>query len=159
MAEQEFKHIIRVANTDLDGNKHILQALRKIRGISFMVANAICEVTKTDKRMKAGNMQQETVEKLNDALKNPLKFRIPSWMLNRKKDPETGDNKHLIGADIKFTVDNDKKIMAMMKSYKGIRHQLGLPVRGQSTKSNFRRNKGKVQGVKRTKPAGKSSGK
>ena len=46
------------------------------------------------------------------------------------------------------------KFMKKIKSYRGIRHMFGLPVRGQRTRSNFRPNKGKVQGVKRGK-AGK----
>ena len=52
-----------------------------------------------------------------------------------------------------FTQDNDIKMLKKIKSYKGIRHSLGLPVRGQRTRSNFRKNKGKVMGVKRKEGA------
>ena len=52
-----------------------------------------------------------------------------------------------------FTQDNDIKMMKKMRSYKGIRHSLGLPVRGQRTKSNFRKNKGKVLGVRKKEGA------
>ena len=34
--------------------------------------------------------------------------------------------------------------MKKIRSYRGVRHGIGLPVRGQRTKSNFRKNKGKV---------------
>ena len=44
--------------------------------------------------------------------------------------------------------------MKKIRSYKGVRHTFGLPVRGQSTKSNFRKNKGKGSlGVQRKKIA------
>jgi len=57
----------------------------------------------------------------------------------------------LVG-DLKFTKENDIKLLKKVKSYRGMRHALGLPVRGQRTKSNFRRNKGKASlGVKRAK--------
>ena len=61
----------------------------------------------------------------------------------------------MTGTTLSFTQDNDIKMMKKIKSYKGVRHILGQPVRGQRTKSNFRKNKGKVLGVKRkegTKP-------
>ena len=70
-------------------------------------------------------------------------------MLNRRNDPEDGSDKHLLSSDLKFTVENDIKMMKKIKCYKGVRHSLGQPVRGQRTKSNFRRNKGKVMGVVR----------
>jgi small subunit ribosomal protein S13 len=44
-------------------------------------------------------------------------------------------------------------MMKRIRSYKGVRHSLGLPVRGQRTRSNFRKNKGKVLGVKRKEGA------
>jgi small subunit ribosomal protein S13 len=51
---------------------------------------------------------------------------------------------------LKFAKENDVKMMKKIKSYRGLRHQWSLPVRGQRTKSNFRRNKGKGSlGVKR----------
>jgi len=73
-------------------------------------------------------------------------------MLNRRNDYETNENMHLIGPDIKYVQENDIKLMKKIRSYKGIRHMKGLPVRGQRTKANFRRNKGKGSlGVQRKK--------
>jgi len=48
--------------------------------------------------------------------------------------------------------------MKKIKCYRGIRHMFNLPVRGQCTRSNFRKNKGKTTGVKKAK-GGKKSGK
>ncbi|MFC1754004.1 30S ribosomal protein S13 [Thermoproteota archaeon] len=150
----EFKHILRIANTDLDGNKPILSALKKIRGVSFMFANMVCSFAEIDKKKKTGELTDQEAEKLNDVVTNPLKYKAPVWMLNRRKDYETGEDKHIVTGDIGFLTGNDIKRLRLIKSYKGSRHGAGLPVRGQSTKSNFRRNKGKVTGVR--KKAGKS---
>ena len=150
MAEDSnFKHILRIANTDLDGNKPILSALRKIKGVSFMFANMVCNVTKVDKGKKTGYLNDDEARKLDDAIRNPQKYDAPLWMLNRRKDYDSGEDKHLTTGDIEFYRGNDIKRLRIIKSYRGIRHGEGLPVRGQSTKSNFRKNKGKVTGVKR----------
>lgn len=151
--KQELKYFVRIANTDLDGNKPISHALTKIKGLSFMFSNAILNVARIEKTKKTGYLSDEQVSKIDDIIKEPLKFGIPSWMFNRKKDPEEGIDKHLIGATLTFMQDNDIKMMKKIKSYKGVRHILGLPVRGQRTKSNFRKNKGKVLGVKKKEGA------
>ena len=147
--KQELKYFVRIANTDLDGNKQLGNSLIKIKGISFMISNAICNAAGIQKTKKTGYLSDNEVERIDDVLKEPSKFKLPSWLFNRKKDPEDNADKHLLGANLSFTQDNDIKMMKKMKSYKGIRHSLGLPVRGQRTRSNFRRNKGKVMGVKR----------
>lgn len=156
MAEQEFRHIIRVVNTDLDGNRKVIDALRKIKGVSFMYANMACAFSAIDREKKAGYLTDGEAEKLSQIITNPLKFGAPSWMLNRRADYESGADKHVLTGDIKFTQENDLKRLKMIKSRRGLRHIFGLPVRGQRTKSNFRRNKGKVLGVKRSKSDGKT---
>ena len=147
--KQELKYFVRIANTDLDGHKHIGNSLTKIKGIGFMFSNAILNVATIEKTKKAGYLTDMEITKIENVIKEPSKFGIPSWILNRKRDPEDNINKHLLGPNLTFTQDNDIKMMKKIKSYKGIRHSLGLPVRGQRTKSNFRKNKGKVLGVKR----------
>ena len=47
--KENFRYFVRIANTDLDGNKPIGNALRKIKGVSFMFANMICSVAGIDK--------------------------------------------------------------------------------------------------------------
>ncbi|MBD3209692.1 30S ribosomal protein S13 [Candidatus Woesearchaeota archaeon] len=147
----EFKHIIRIANTDIDGKKHILYALKKIKGVSIMFANMALAQAGIDKTKKAGDLLDSEAEKLNDIITHPKKYDCPEWMLNRRKDPETGEDNHLLHADLDFSQDNDIKRMKKTKSYKGLRHQAKLPVRGQRTKNNFRRQKGKRLSVKRKK--------
>ncbi len=143
----EFKHLVRIANTDIKGEKAILYALKKIKGVGVMYANMACYNAGIDKTKKAGELTAEEIKVLESALLNP---EAPAWMLNRRKDPETGEDKHLIGSNLIFTKDNDIKSMKKIKSYRGVRHIQRLPSRGQRTKSNFRRNKGKaVSGLKR----------
>ena len=55
MTEETFKHIIRLAHTDLDGNKAVYHSLRKIPGVSYMFSNAICNVLNLDKAKKMGD--------------------------------------------------------------------------------------------------------
>ena len=64
-------------------------------------------------------------------------------MKNRQKDFEDGENKHISGADLKLRREFDLKRLKKIKSYKGVRHSHGLPVRGQRTKANFRKNRKK----------------
>ena len=149
MAEKEFRYIVRIVNADLPGEKPIAHALTKIKGVKFMFANAVCNLAEIDGRKKTGELEEEEIRKISDVLKDPSKFNIPDWMLNRRKDYETGENKHLLGVDLRFAQEGDLKVMKKIKSYKGVRHMYGLPVRGQRTKSNFR--KGKSLGVARGK--------
>ena len=155
MAElkQELKYFVRVANTDLDGRKSIMEALRKIKGIDVMFSNAVCSMAGVDKAMKTGYLDDTQVKKLDEVIANPSKFGFPAWMLNRRRDKEDGTDKHLITSGLLFTHDNDIKMLKKMRCYRGIRHSMGQPVRGQRTKSNFRKNKGKVMGVKKSPDA------
>jgi len=141
--KQESKHLVRIANTDLLGSKPIYHALRKIKGIGPMYANMLCNLTNIEKTKKTGILSDAEIEKLTDAIKNPKKYDVPSWMLNRRIDYETGEAMHLITTDLRFANENDIRRMKKIKSYKGVRHSIGQPVRGQRTKANFRRNKGK----------------
>ena len=149
--KENFRYFVRIANTDLDGNKPIFNALRKIKGVSFMFSNMICNLAGIDKMTKAGYLSDEEIKKLDDILNNPLKYNAPSWMLNRRKDYETQADRHLVGVDLKLSKQEDIKRLQKTKSYRGLRHAWKLPVRGQRTRSNFRPNKGKVMGVKRRK--------
>ena len=152
-SQSDFRHIVRIANTDIDGNKPLYKGLTKIKGVGFVFANAVATIASIEKKQKIGYLKDEEVKKIDNIIKNPLKANIPSWVFNRRKDFETGKDMHIVGADLDFIKDNDVKRMKKIKSYRGMRHAYGLPVRGQKTKSNFRKNKGKVTGVKRKKGA------
>ncbi len=139
----EFRHIVRVMNTDLKGEKPLYLGLQKIKGVGEMFALAVCKLAKVNESVKTGDISDKDVEQLEKVLKDPIKAGIPTYFLNRQKDYETGEDLHLYTADLDWTKDSDIKRQKMIKSYKGLRHQWKLPVRGQRTGSNFRPNKGK----------------
>ncbi len=140
----EFKHIIRVANTDLPGQKRVGVALTKIKGVGTNLALALCHAAGIDRQKRAGDLTEAEAKKLDEAVRDPTRAGIPTWMLNRRQDYDTGADKHIILGDIDFTLDQDKKREMRMRSYKGVRYPARLTVRGQRTKANFRLNKGKV---------------
>ena len=84
----DYRHIVRVANTDLKGEKQLHMALHKIRGVSFMFSNFVCYSAKIDPRKKAGTLTEDEVQRLEDVVRNPAKYNCPEWLLNRRKDYE-----------------------------------------------------------------------
>lgn len=153
----EFNYIVRVLGKDLDGTKNIETGLQGIKGIGQRMGGIIAAKFRSENNVsgerRLGELTPEEVKQVEDILLHPSKHGVPSWMLNRQKDLETGDNKHLTMNDLAFSLRNDLTRMAEIKSYKGLRHMWGLPVRGQKTKSKHR-GKGGVVGVTK-KDAGK----
>jgi small subunit ribosomal protein S13 len=145
------KPIVRVANEDIMGNKRLYAGIASIKGISFSLANAICNVLGIDRDMRIGHLKEEQIKKIEGIIKNPAQHGIPEYMLNLRNEPETGQSKILVGPEIRFYVDQIKKTNMRLKTYRGSRYNRGLPVRGQRTRSNFRRNKGKAMGVSKKK--------
>lgn len=143
----EFKHIVRLAGTDLDGNKKLVPALTKIRGVGIPLAEAVVKVTGLDPSKQTGFLTEGEIKKITDALKEPIKYGIPNWLVNRPKAFETGKPAHLTGPDLILRVKSDIDFMQKMRSWKGIRHSLGLKVRGQRTKTTGRF--GKAVGVRK----------
>ena len=143
---KDFRHIVRICNTDLDGNKSLMQGLRRIKGVNFMFANMACRLSSVNGYAKAGVLAEDHIKKIETFLRNPSQFGAPTWMLNRRKDPESGLDRHIITNDLILTKDNDIKLMKKIRSYKGSRHAFGLPTRGQRTRSNFRKTKSKGGG-------------
>ena len=153
--QDNYKHIVRVANVDIPGEKVIRFALTKIKGIGVHFADVVCSIANIDRSKKTGILSDNEIEKLNEVVKNPAKNGIPNWMFNRKKDYETGEDKHILTGTLNFTQENDLKRLKKVKTLRGMRHQKKLPVRGQRTRSNFRKSKGRVVGVKKKGVPGK----
>ncbi len=147
MAEQKAEEkIVRILSKDIEGKMRVYAGLTKIKGISWAVSNAICKKLGIDKRRKIGSLTEEEIKKITEFVKKPS---IPSFLFNRTRDPETGENKLLIGSDLDLRKEFDIKRLKKIKSYRGLRHSLGLPCRGQRTKSNFRKNRKKGGGIKK----------
>ena len=123
--------LIRVLSKDIEGGLNLYVGLTKIKGISWSLANAICRSLNLDKSRKIGSLSKEEIEKINDFLKNP---KMPVYLLNRKVDIDTGEDKHLIGSDLELQKELDIGRLKKIRSYRGYRHATGLPVRGQRTK-------------------------
>ncbi|MEK6857423.1 MAG: 30S ribosomal protein S13 [Nanoarchaeota archaeon] len=145
-AQQEpMKHLIRIANTDINGNKPVMYALKKIKGVGINFASAAIRILKLNPVQKIGLMTDAEIKSIEEVVRNPQKFHIPTWLYNRQNDLETGNNMHLLGTELMLAHEGDIKLMKKIKCYKGVRHILGQPVRGQRTRGNFRKNKGKVK--------------
>jgi small subunit ribosomal protein S13 len=133
----EFKHVVRLANRDLNGFDQTYFALQKIKGIGFNTAIAICRLTNIDPYRRLGSLSEQEIKNLENTIFT-LHEKVPSWFLNRPKDPETGKNLHYLESDLILKVREDIEKMKAMKSWKGIRHAAGLKVRGQSTRTTGR---------------------
>jgi len=143
----EYRHILRITDTDVEGTLKASYALKKIKGISLNLANAILKKAKIDPDTKAGFLTEADVERIEEIIKEPAKHGIPIWLLNRRRDLETGKDMHLISADLVLRSKMDIDQMKEIKSWRGYRHAYGLKVRGQRTKTTGR--SGKALGVKK----------
>lgn len=159
--------IVRIAGIDLDGRKPISRSLTKIKGIGVRMGKAIATAfeksTSIPASQKTGMLSEEESKKLEEVVYHPEKSGVPAWLLNKRKDFFTGEDRHLVMSDWDLSIRSDIQLMTETKSYKGLRHAWGLPVRGQRTKSTHR-GKGTVVGVirkdaaKAMAPAKKDSG-
>ena len=147
-----FRHIVRLVATDLDGSLPVPYALAKIKGVGYNFALAICKILGIDPNTRLGYLDEETLNTIEKMILNPSSFNIPTWYFNRRKDIESGEDKHLVGSDLILAVRGDIERMIRTKSWKGFRHSLGLKVRGQRTATTGRT--GVTVGVKKKKAGG-----
>ncbi|MFH0970604.1 MAG: 30S ribosomal protein S13 [Candidatus Diapherotrites archaeon] len=149
----EHRYFVRIANRDLNGNKPIFRALTGIKGIGTRMARAIAYQFEKEfgvaHTAPLGSITEEQDAKLEDIVMHPDQHRIPEWMLNRRR-AINGNTAHLVTNELDFAIRNDLQTMKKLRSYKGIRHSLGLTVRGQRTKTSGR-NKGAAVGVEKKK--------
>jgi len=138
----DFRGIVRVAGKDVKGDLPIASALNQIKGMGVSLADSIATIVAVklniDKREHIGNLTDDQLDELEKIVLNPVSYGVPVWMVNRRKD-SSGTNRHLIGADLDFAIRQDIEAEKGIKSYRGIRHMFGLPLRGQRTKTMGRR--------------------
>ncbi len=147
LSEQQYRYIVRIAGMDIPGDLKVAHGLALIKGVGYNFALALCRLIGIDPNKRIGFLTDSEIERIESALGNPLSIGIPAWMLNRRKDYETGRDMHLIGADLIYYVKRDIEREKRIKSWRGIRHALGLKVRGQRTATTGRT--GITVGVKR----------
>jgi len=145
----DFKYIVRIANTDIDGEKPAITALSSIIGVGDRIAQYAINQINFPPSKKIGHITDEDTEKLVKILEG-LSENLPEWMLNRQKDWESGDDLHLVSTELQLIQRDDINRMRMIRCYRGVRHEGGHKVRGQRTRSNGR--KGLTLGVSKKRP-------
>lgn len=124
---------IRIVGVDLPQNKRGEVALTYIYGIGRSAANTILEKAEVDKNIKVKDWTDEQAARIREIISSQYKVE--------------GDLRSEVQLNIKRLMD--------IGCYRGIRHRIGLPVRGQSTKNNARTRKGRKKTVANKKKATK----
>lgn len=132
-----FRYIVRLAGSDLDGQRPTALALTGVRGVGLRLAEVACRMASVNPHEMIGNLPEATVDGI-EAMLGTLPERLPPWMVNHPSDHVTGEIHHLIGPDLETSRRDDVNIMKMIRSYRGVRHERGQKVRGQRTRSNGR---------------------
>ena len=123
----------RIAGVDLPNEKRVEIGLTYIYGIGRVTSNKILEATKINPDVRVKDLTEEQIG------------RIREYM-----------DKHLTTeGELRRVVNMNIKALEEIKSYRGLRHKAGLPVRGQNTKSNARTRKGPKKIVSGSSKKGK----
>ncbi|BAO66408.1 30S ribosomal protein S13 [Candidatus Karelsulcia muelleri] len=123
-----------ISGIDIPNNKRGLIALTYIFGIGLSTSKKIFKNTGIDENLKVSNWSDDNLNKIRKYISSNLK----------------------IEGELKFEIQLDIKRMIEIGCYRGIRHRIGLPVRGQKTKNNCRTRKGKKKTVANKKKKIKS---
>ncbi len=123
----------RIAGVDLPNNKRGEIGLTYIYGIGRSSAKKILDDCGIDRDIKVGDWNDEQVAAIRTLINEEYK----------------------IEGELRSTVQMNIKRLMDVGCYRGIRHRIGLPVRGQSTKNNARTRKGKKKTVANKKKATK----
>ena len=115
----------RIIGTDIPDNKRLIISLTYIYGIGPSRAKEIVERLKLDPNMRASGLAPDDIARINAFLQTEF----------------------VVEGDLKRQVQNNIKRLISIHSYRGLRHRLGLPVRGQRTQTNARTRKGKKKTV------------
>ena len=124
---------LRIVGVDLPQNKRGEVALTYIFGIGRSSANSILEKAEVDRDIKVKDWTDDQAARIREIISTEYKVE--------------GDLRSEVQLNIKRLMD--------IGCYRGIRHRIGLPVRGQSTKNNARTRKGRKKTVANKKKATK----
>ncbi len=144
----EFRYLVRVRGKDLDGRKKLIAAVSDIKGVGFNFAQMIVSTLNLDPKARLGTLTESQMRELEKMIIDPPSLKIPQWALNRRRDPDTGETKQLVGVDLDVITKSDVDRERNIQSWRGVRHGLGLKVRGQRTRTTGR--KGRTVGVRKT---------
>ena len=143
----EFRYLVRVKGKDLDGRKKAVAALADLKGVGYNFAQAVVSGAGIDPKMRFGQLSDSQVKDIERVLADTSSLNVPQWAFNRKRDPESGETKQLIASDLDLALKSDLDREKNIQSWRGVRHSLGLKVRGQRTRTTGR--KGKTVGVRK----------
>merc|ERR1712121_23387 len=146
---EKFQYILRVMNTNIDGNRKVMFAITAIKGIGRRYSNVVLKKADIDLNKRAGELTDEEVEKLLTIIMNPRQYKIPDWFLNRQKDVVDGKFTQVLSNALDNKLREDLERLKKIRAHRGLRHYWGLRVRGQHTKTTGRR--GRTVGVSKKK--------
>ena len=146
-AASEYRHLVRIAGRDLEGSKKLVVALSGVKGVGYNYASSVVKRLNLDPRVRLGTLSEEQIKGIEKTLKDAAALDLPQYFYNRRRDPETGETRQLLGSDLDFVLKSDIDNEKNAQSWKGIRHSLGLKVRGQRTRTTGR--KGRTVGVRK----------
>lgn len=146
--DKDFVHLVRLAGVIVDGKLAVPKALMKIRGMGPRVAESMIKSLGYTQKTRIGSLKEADITEIEKKLEN-INTILPPWMLNRRRDFVTGLDFHKLGSDLEISRRDDINREKKIKTYRGLRHSLGQPVRGQRTRSSFRT--GGTLGVSRKK--------
>jgi small subunit ribosomal protein S13 len=115
----------RVIGIDIPDKKRLVISLMYIYGIGKHVSTEICTKLGLNPDMKAHNLTEDEIAKINAVL----------------------TSQYTVEGDLRRQIQNNIKRLISIHCYRGMRHRLGLPVRGQRTRTNARTRKGKRKTV------------
>ncbi|KAJ2620071.1 ribosomal 40S subunit protein S18B [Coemansia sp. RSA 1358] len=147
--KEQFQAMIRLLNTNVDGNVKIMYALTSIKGVGRRYSNMVCKKADVDMNKRAGELTADELERIVEIIQNPLQYKIPQWFLNRQKDHTTGAYRQLVSTEVHSVLRDDLERLKKIRAHRGLRHVAGLRVRGQHTKTTGRR--GRTVGVTKKK--------
>jgi len=112
--------LARIAGVEIPENKRVLISLTYIFGIGRSTSEKILEKAKIDKNKKVKELSPEEINKIRGIIEKEQK----------------------VEGDLRKEVQMNIKRLIEIGSYRGRRHVMKLPVRGQKTKTNARTRKG-----------------
>lgn len=151
MSKQDFQFRVRCMNTDCRGDWTVQYALTQIKGIGRRLARIICDTAEIEQTALMGFLSETEVQKIEEITRSPKEYNLPYFLLNRRKDIDTGDDIHIAATDIPVYLKDDLDRLKKINCYRGIRHKLGLRARGQRTRTSGRG--GQTIGVAKKKKA------
>lgn len=115
----------RVIGIDIPDNKRLEISLTYIFGIGRHRSNEIIAKLGLDPNTRAHKLTQDDLARINNLLQA----------------------EYVLEGDLRRQVQNNIKRLVSIHSYRGMRHRVGLPVRGQRTRTNSRTRKGRRKTV------------